>query len=125
MLINLSNHPSKLWPDKQYQMARASFGRLTDVTFPVIDPQASTNEIQQLANETALYIASLFGELKKDDEQNAVHVMGELTFCYHFVNIMRNMGIRCVASTTERNVNQNDTYKVSRFVFVKFRDYFT
>ena len=36
---------------------------------------------------------------------------------------LKNAGINCIASTTKRNVIEKDGAKVSRFEFVKFRDY--
>lgn len=57
-------------------------------------------------------------------ENNAIHVMGEMTFVYQFVKQASAVGLRCVASTTERiAVDKPDGTKVSEFRFVRFREY--
>ncbi|WP_231999441.1 hypothetical protein [Prevotella melaninogenica] len=50
--------------------------------------------------------------------------MGELTFCYYAVRLLKKAGIRCVASTTERIVEETEDHrKLVRFSFVQFREY--
>ena len=50
--------------------------------------------------------------------------MGELTFCFSVVQQLKEKGVRCVASTTERVVEEtDDNKKVSKFTFVQFREY--
>ena len=50
--------------------------------------------------------------------------MGELTFCYYAIRLLKKAGIRCVASTTERIVEKSEDYqKLVRFSFVQFREY--
>ena len=56
--------------------------------------------------------------------ETVVHVMGEMTFTYNMVNALKNVGITCLASTTERLVTMtSDGKKVSDFKFVQFREY--
>ena len=50
--------------------------------------------------------------------------MGELTFCFSVVQQLKEKGVHCVASTTERIVEETaDNKKVTQFSFVQFREY--
>ena len=50
--------------------------------------------------------------------------MGELTFCYYAVRLLKKAGVRCVASTTERIIEETEDHrKVVEFSFVQFREY--
>jgi len=115
MLLNLSNHPSTAWEMKQYQNAVQEFHEVVDMTFPMIDPEANDIDID-------LLVENYFTEIKKLIPQ-AIHIMGELTFTFRMVTKLKNAGITCIASTTKRNVIEKDGAKVSRFEFVKFREY--
>jgi len=56
----------------------------------------------------------------------AVHIMGELTFCFAMVARLQKAGVTCLASTTRRETVENgDGSKTSRFEFVRFREYTT
>ena len=57
------------------------------------------------------------------EETNEVHIMGELTFSYCLVNKLLAEGIKCIASTTERNTETTAEGKFTKFNFVKFREY--
>jgi len=50
--------------------------------------------------------------------------MGELTFTYVLLNKLREKGIQAIASTTKRNVIETPEGKISKFSFVRFRDYY-
>ena len=118
MFINLSNHPSEIWSEEQIAEAE-KYGCVLNMPFPNIRPDASAEEVQQLAQEYANQIAE-----KAEKELITVHVMGEMTFTYNLVASLKNMGIHCVASTTERKTYIDDSgMKVSEFKFIQFRDY--
>lgn len=118
MLINFSNHPSKDWKPEQLEAAKA-YGEIKDIAFPAIAPYADYNEIQALANHYVEKILSLTGT-----QQITVHVMGEMTFAFHVVSLLKEKGIECIASTTDRNSEMiSDSQKVSDFQFVRFRKY--
>lgn len=119
MLINLSNHPSNKWPQQQIEAAN-QYGEIRDMPFPAIDPFASTEDISELADQYCVEIANL---QKNHSENNAVHLMGELTFCYSLVHKLQQNGIKCVASTTERLVTENGNAKTVEFNFCRFREY--
>lgn len=117
-LINLSNHPYQEWGDKQKEAA-GEFGECVDIPFPIVDPEAGTEEIQALAEDYMSKIIALDGEL-------TVHIMGEQTFCFALISLLLKRGIRCIASCTSRDVTiLPDGAKQVRFHFTRFRSYST
>lgn len=121
MLINLSNHPVTSWDEKQKNAASA-YGQLFDLPFPVIDPMASSDDIANLAAQYEIKIRHIQPE--KIKETFAVHIMGELTFCFALIARLQQSGISCIASTTTRETEDNqDGSKTVKFGFVGFREY--
>ena len=99
--------------------AAQQYGELVDMPFPKIEPNASEEELQKLTQEYVQRILSLGDPMKM-----TVHIMGEMTFTFMVVTKLKEMGIKCVASTTERKTTyNNDGVKLSEFTFVKFREY--
>lgn len=118
MLINLSNHPSQYWGERQREASRC-YGNVVDLSFPAIAPSANSQELQALAQSCVQKILSM-GEA----ETITVHIMGEMTFTFMIVKMLKELDIRCIASTTERKTTYNsDGSKLSEFSFVKFREY--
>ena len=118
LLINFSNHPSQDWQTNQLESAR-QYGEIKDLSFPDISPTASEKELLPIVNQYVQKISSM-----GKDCQITVHIMGEMTFTFMVVTRLKEMGITCVASTTERKVTMNaDGTKQSEFSFVKFREY--
>ena len=118
MLINFSNHPSALWEEKQLKAAR-EYGDIVDIPFPDVSPEAGEEDILSLADQYVNKIMSFI-----DGRQATVHVMGEMTFAFSVVTQLRERGITCIASTTERDAEFiSDGRKLSDFQFVRFRKY--
>lgn len=116
MLLNLSNHPSASWPENQMNAAIQQYGKVEDLPFPAINPEWSTDEVRQLAEQYEIKVRQL--------NPTAVHIMGELTFTFMLVNKLKEIGIPCIASATNRMVtSENDGVKTSVFEFVRFREY--
>lgn len=122
MLINLSNHPLNTWQENQISTAKTKYGEIVDIAFPLIPPEEGLEFIHNIANE---YLEKIEEKIKKtSDYENAVHIMGELTFTYVLVNKLREKGIKAIASTTRRDVVETAEGKLSKFSFVRFREYF-
>ena len=115
MLLNLSNHPSANWPSEQLDQAIKKYGAVQDLPFPKINPDSSSDEIEQLAEKYEIKVRQL--------NPTAVHIMGEMTFIFKLINRLQVIGIPCVASTTERTADEENGYKTSIFQFVRFREY--
>jgi hypothetical protein len=116
MLLNLTNHPSISWPANQKQTALNQYGEIVDLSFPQIDPRLTSDQVERLVEEYIIKIRKI--------DPSAVHIMGEMTFTFRLVNKLKEIGIPCIASTTERKVTEDDNgNKTSQFKFVQFRSY--
>lgn len=113
IFINLSNHPSTSWSESQLA---AAGGKVTDLSFPQIDPDGDEAYIEQLANE-------YYNKIKAIHGVTAVHLMGEMNFTFALVTKLKAEGIKCVASTTKRETVEENGVKISKFNFVRFRSY--
>jgi len=118
LLVNLSNHPLATWSLEQREAAK-EYGEIIDMAFPQIEPDASENDMCNIVDE---YMKAIKSQM--DYYEMTFHLMGEMTFTYKMVVKLKELGLRCVASTTERNtVITSDGKKISDFCFVKFREY--
>lgn len=117
ILINLSNHTFADWNPVQRKESE-KYGRIIEIPFPRVDPAASEEEIVRLANETVekCLIVGKNNEL-------TVHVMGEMTLTYSIVRMLKEKGIKCIASTSERKALTENGLRLSEFSFVRFREY--
>lgn len=113
MFLNLSNHPSDHWAEKQLA---AAGDKVMDMPFPLVAPDGTEAYIEQLANEYLQRIMAI-------NNVAAVHIMGEMNFTFSLINKLKAKGIKCVASTTKRIVTEVDGQKISTFEFVRFREY--
>ncbi len=119
MLYNISNHPCADWDTAQMTAALELAGEIIDVEFPSVSPCAASIEIKELAQSYASKLA-----VDMVPGVDVAHVMGEMTFCYALVRALQQLGVRCFASTTTRQVSYNALgQKVSQFHFVMFREY--
>lgn len=124
VLINLSNHPSSLWSEKQKEEAKRLFGEIVDIKFPLISPNASSDEVLHIAYDLLKEIESY----KSKYEEINVHIMGEFSLTVIMVQLLYSIGIRCFVSTTDRKVKEEvnekgETVKTTVFDFVRFREY--
>lgn len=118
MLINFSNHPSSKWLDKQLNSAK-KLGVIVDLPFPNVGEEYSTSDIYKLAQD---YLNIINGISKHCP--CTVHIMGEMTFTYAMVNLLKAAGYTCVASTSKRIVEElPDGSKNVKFEFCQFREY--
>lgn len=118
VFLNLSNHPSAEWEKEQIDAAR-KYGEVVDEQFPQVNPEDSIDDIKKLAEKTAVALVERYG-----NEALTVHVMGEMTLTCELVRLLKDAGVRCLASCTQRNVeDKGNGDKVSHFKFVQFREY--
>jgi hypothetical protein len=118
MLLNLSNHPSSAWSPEQRKAAIEQFEQVEDMPFPNIDPHATSEEVEQLAEQ---YARTLHSQYIYD--LTTLHIMGEMTFTYALLKALKE-SFDCVASTTERTVlEEADGRKTVQFQFIQFRRY--
>lgn len=122
MLLNLTNHPHDQWSEKQTLEAISKYGHIKDMTFPKIDPSAETRDVLHLALEYLNLVENMIRHA--GEGYHAVHLMGEFTFIFALVGMLQQRGIKCCLSTTERQSHElPGGEKVTKFEFVRFREY--
>lgn len=95
--------------------ALALAGRIEDIAFPAVSPDADEKAIEALAAECAAKIPP---------ETSHALVQGEFTLTVELVQQLQKRGITCLAATSKRDVEEDgDGRRVSRFTFVRFRSY--
>lgn len=118
--INLSNHPSSSWSEKQLAAAH-KYGEILDIDFPQIEDSCDEEEIRTLVS---VYCTKIINTTHGESEGVTIHIMGEMTFTYALVKELTLMGYTCVASTSKRIVEEHgDGTKTVKFEFCKFRRY--
>jgi hypothetical protein len=115
MLLNFSNHPISDWSDEQLTSAIQHYGKVMDMNFPLIIPEKTHEDLRNLAQQ---YVKGIL-----EKQPKAVHIMGELNFTFLCVTLLKDYGITCVASTTQRVSNTINNVKTTEFKFVQFREY--
>lgn len=120
MLINLSNHPSQSWSEKQLTAAREQYGELTDIPFPPVSADSSRDKIQSIADELVEKIMTM--------KPDAVMCQGEFTLTYAVVSRLKQRGITIISACSERVAEEKllpdgRSEKVMIFDFVQFREY--
>lgn len=119
IFLNLTNHPSFLWNDKQREAARV-YGEIMDMSFPAIDETDDETYISTLADE---YLQKILDLAKENNV--TVHLMGELNFTFALLKRLQEHGIMCVASTSKRIVKEEEAGRKGEviFQFERFRRY--
>jgi hypothetical protein len=117
--INLTNHKSALWGEKQLRQAR-QYGEIADLPFPSAPADADEQEVIRLAAETV-------SEVCKRNPK-AVLCQGEYSLCFQVVKLLKQKGIKTLCACSDRKtVEKTDggghTEKLSVFEFVRFREY--
>ena len=119
ILINLTNHPSEHWDDRQ-RIAAMKYGKIIDIPFPDVDPNGDEEYIGQLSKE---YYAKVMEYAKLCHV--TVHLMGEFSFTFALLKLLQRDGVDCIVSTTRRIVSEvpEESKKEVTFEFVRFRRY--
>ena len=115
VFANFSNHTSALWSEEQLAAAHYLADQIADIPIPEVPPDAGTDE--QIERCKAL-VRML--------PQGATHAMVSTEFVTTFilVTMLQKRGITCLAATTRRDVSvDSEGNKISRFSFVRFREY--
>lgn len=130
MLINLSNHPTAMWLPEQIEAAHRTYGEVFDLPFPTVPADADEADIQTIAQEYLKKVQTIAQEyLNKvqtfsPSAEAVVHIMGEMTLTYALVCLLKQAGYTCVASTSVREVYEEEPgKKTAVFRFVRFRKY--
>ncbi len=118
MFVNFSNHPIAKWSERQLEEARR-YGKVVDVHFPYVSPDASSREVKEIAAGYVEQIMSLHPQ--------CVLCQGEFCVSYHVITALKAKGTIVVAACSERRseeIRQGDEIKkISKFSFVQFREY--
>lgn len=119
MFINLSNHPSAEWEQRQIKAAK-TYGEITDIPFPRVDPSDTEEEVAKKAAFMAEKIIAL--------HPDAVMCQGEYALTYGIVSRLKEAGILTLCACTERKTEEmadavGRRTKESIFSFVQFRAY--
>lgn len=121
MFINISNHPSTGWGEKQWESAK-EYGKVVDLAFPNVNPEAGEKEVCDMAQELLGGVYEL--QWHYDEPCGMIHLVGEPTLTFAAVNLLQSRGFRVCTSTTKRiSVENADGSITKRFEFVRFREY--
>ena len=117
--VNFSNHPSESWNEQQKTEAE-KWGEIVDVPFPNVQPEASCEEIRNMAESCVEKIQEYY--------PTAVMCQGEFTLTYWVVKLLKERKITVVSACSKRQVTEENrengvTCKKSVFKFVQFREY--
>lgn len=115
VFVNFSSHPSALWSEEQLAAALSMADQVTDIPIPEIPPDAETEELVERCRTLVRMLP-----------QGATHAMVSTEFVTTFilVTMLQMMGITCLAATTRRTASiDSEGNKISRFCFVRFREY--
>lgn len=130
MLINLSNHPTTMWLPEQTEAAHRTYGEVFDLPFPTVPADADEADIQTIAQEYLKKVQTIAQEYLNKVQtfsppaEAVVHIMGEMTLTYALVCLLKQAGYTCVASTSVREVYEEEPgKKTAVFRFVRFRKY--
>lgn len=119
MFVNLSNHPSVNWSDKQLAAAH-EYGEIVDMEFPPISVNSSMDDVMRMAKE---YLHKL-QEMKPD----VIFCAGEFCMTFVLVDVLKKNGFHVINTysgreTVEVKNPDGTTTKTSHFSFKFFRDY--
>ena len=119
LFINYSNHPISTWSEKQILAAKKYASKMVDLPFYSIDPNIDEEDVENIANSEVRKIMDI-----ANGYDAVVHLMGEQTLSFSLIMKLKGKGIRCVASTTERETwDSGGNKRVVAFEFVRFREY--
>ena len=120
MLLNISNHPSHQWSEKQLQAAIADWNGVIDYQFPAVPASASTADVIKMAE-------GIVEDLHSNEsyaDVTAILIQGEFSLVINLANMLKGV-CEIVVATSERNTILNpDGSKTVKFDFCQFRTVF-
>ena len=120
MFLNISNHKSQNWPEKEREAAM-KWGCIMDLPFSPVRADAKKEEIQSMAENLVREAVRL--------SPSVCLCKGEYSLTYHVVQGLKRYGIPVVCACSERNTHETvltETGTVQKkvvFNFVQFREY--
>lgn len=119
MFLNVTNHKSAMWQQKQREAA-STYGEIIDYPYPEIKPHYTTEDISRIARETVSKIIAM--------KPSACIVAGEWNLAFQLVDGLIRAGIKVLSACSERKTieqkNPDGTLtKTAQFDFVQFREY--
>lgn len=117
--VNVSNHPVKFWDPEQLEAAKR-WGPVKEIPFPLVDPDWNEEQLIELAKDYILKI--------QKENPAVVMVQGEYGFTYALIQLLKERNIKVVYACTQRDVSEQknekgENIKISKFKFIKFREY--
>ena len=117
-MINISNHPSMCWTEKQISAAKELADEIIDISFPQVPPEMDEDWLYYTANKMERDIV-MYG----DNDSVVVHIMGEMGLTYRVCARLQARGYTVYHSTTTRVAVEDGEKKTSIFSFCRFRMY--
>ena len=119
MFLNVSNHPSNMWQQKQLDAAH-EYGEIVDFGHPDIPAFATEDQMRKIVAKSACEIEALAPDV--------VFLAGEFTLVFMLADELLRRGVKVISATSERiteETKQDDgtMQKVSKYNFVQFRKY--
>ncbi len=115
MFINISNHPSCQWDEKQLSQALVlGGGKILDIQFPNVSPTDH--------GKMSKYVNQILDDIPLHKDGLTFHIMGESGLVYQLVSLLIDK-YDIYHSTSQRVTEEVDGVKVSKFKFVQFRKY--
>lgn len=130
-----------MWLPEQIEAAHRAYGEVLDLPFPAVPADADEADIQTIAQEYLKKVQTIAQEYLNKGQtisqeyqsrvqtiapsaEAVVHIMGEMTLTYALVCLLKQAGYTCVASTSVREVYEEEPgKKTAVFRFVRFRKY--
>ena len=118
IFLNISNHPSDKWDEKQRAAALAIADEIVDIPFPMVCPKDTQEDIQNISHRLIWDIFENGGDIAY------AMVQGEFTLTFELVKDLQKRHVICMADCSERNtIVHEDGTKTVQFGFVQFREY--
>jgi len=110
LFANISSHRNKEWQSGQKKAAKSIIGeegRIIDIPFPRVHPNASESQVDQIAQD----IAQAIGPTVK-----AAMVQGEYSLTLSLIRELEKYGVECYVAALESGYTKYQGQQLRRFV---------